>query len=175
MVLIFCMGCSEDKTEINEASGQELYNNLKGTYVGNVLVDNIPEKVYVTISNDFSIRQMPLKPILQHIFKDDQELNEALSSASTTTFTAQTDNFSILIPMAYITMKPSDFQFTVVVNKLSYMVTVMIETTAYKPLNSDELSVNMDVIELLCNNQVYDVTTEPIHYFIDVATRESND
>jgi len=176
MMVVCCwMSCSDDAKEINEKSAQEVYNDMKGNYTGYILVDNIPQKVFINIGNDFSIKQMPLKPILQHIFTNSQELNEAISSADNTTFTALTDNISILLPMAYLTMKPTDFQFTVTVNEKSYMVTAMIETTASKPLNAEQLSVNMDVIELLCNNQTYDLTTNPIRYFIDVAEKDKTE
>ena len=52
-LLLLCglNGC-ESGTEINENSGQQIYNDIKGTYVGNIVIDNIPQKTKITISDD---------------------------------------------------------------------------------------------------------------------------
>lgn len=175
MLLYCCMSCSDSKTEINETSAQEVYNDMKGDYTGNVVVENIPHKVFITIASDFTIKELPLRPILKNIFADESELNEALSTASSTTFTAPVDNITILMPMSYLTMRPTDFQFTVTVNKKEYTVTAMTESMAYKPLNSNDLSVTMDVTELLCGGKTYDVTKNKINYFIDIATKQTTE
>ena len=87
-LLLLCglNGC-ESGTEINENSGQQIYNDIKGTYVGNIVIDNIPQKTKITISDDFSVTPLPLKPILARIFTNEAELTEALASVKNITLT----------------------------------------------------------------------------------------
>ena len=175
LAIICLTACSEAATEINERTAQEIYNGIRGTYVGNVVVDNIPQAVFVTIEDDFTVRQLPLKPILERIFTNATELTEALSSARDVVFKAPTENMTISGNSVLLTMTDTDLIFTVTVNGKSYQVTAM--TASYTEVNSysKELSLYMEIKELLCGGQSYDVTTNRITYSIDVADKLATD
>ena len=49
LLLICCFGCSESTTDMNEGTAQQMYNSIKGTYAGNIMVDNIPQKINIII------------------------------------------------------------------------------------------------------------------------------
>lgn len=175
--LMMCcvMSCSESATEINEKTAQQMYNSIKGTYVGNVMVDNIPQAVYVSIANDFSVRQLPLKPILQRIFNKESELTQALASAKGIIFTAPTDQMTIIKENIYLSMVPTDWVFSVTVNDQTYQVTAMTEAEAYVNYSTNILTLNMNVTELLCNGKSYDVKTNRINYYIDIANKQKTE
>lgn len=175
LMMCFVMSCSESATEINEKTAQQMYNSIKGTYTGNVMVDNIPQIVYVSIGNDFSVRQLPLKPILQRIFNKESELTQALTSAKGIIFTAPTDQMTIIQENIHLLMTPTDLAFPVTVNEQTYQVTAMVEAETLVNYSTNELTLNMDVTELLCNGKSYDVKTNRINYYIDIANKQKTE
>ena len=90
LALVCCYGCSEATTEMDEGNAQQVYQNIKGTYVGNIMVDNIPQKVNLTVGDHLEVRYLPARPILQRVFKD-AALDEAEKSAGSVVFTADID------------------------------------------------------------------------------------
>ena len=88
LALICCYGCSESTTEMNEGTAQQMYNSIKGTYTGNMMVDNVPQKVSLTVGNDLTVKYLPVRPILERIFTDGAELDEAEKTAGAVVFTA---------------------------------------------------------------------------------------
>jgi hypothetical protein len=165
------MACSREATEVNNVSAQQMYNEMRGTYVGNIMVDNIPQKVYVTIGDDFTVSQLPLKPILERLITDNSELNEAIESADNTTFTAPTDNMTVSGNYVLLTMTTSDILFTIQVGGQSKQVSAMIASVAEVNTYSKELSLYMEVKDLYYNGQSYDVSKNRITYYLDIADK----
>ena len=166
--------CSSDNTkEYSQESAQQVFNNLKGTYQGPVLIDNIPQTVAITIGNDFSVKRLPLSPILKKIFTDENQLKEALSSTNDITFTAKIQNIQITTLNALLTMETTDFIFKVKVGGKDYQVNSLIKSEVYQ-INDNTISVNIEVKELSCEGMVYDLTKNPITYNIDLASRLDN-
>lgn len=174
-IFVFTLSaCSSDNTkEYSQESAQQVFNNLKGTYQGPVLIDNIPQTVAITISNDFSVKRLPLSPILKKIFTDENQLKEALSSTNDITFTAKIQNIQITTLNALLTMETTDFIFKVKVGGKDYQVNSLIKSEVYQ-INDNTISVNIEVKELSCEGMVYDLTKNPITYNIDLASRLDN-
>jgi hypothetical protein len=40
---------------MDESDAQQVFNSIKGTYVGNILVDNVPQKVYLIVDDNFTM------------------------------------------------------------------------------------------------------------------------
>ncbi len=174
-IFVFTLSaCSSDNTkEYSQESAQQVFNNLKGTYQGPVLIDNIPQTVAITIGNDFSVKRLPLSPILKKIFTDENQLKEALSSTNDITFTAKIQNIQITTLNALLTMETTDFIFKVKVGGKDYQVNSLIKSEVYQ-INDNTISVNIEVKELSCEGMVYDLTKNPITYNIDLASRLDN-
>lgn len=174
-IFVFTLSaCSSDNTkEYSQESAQRVFNNLKGTYQGPVLIDNIPQTVAITIGNDFSVKRLPLSPILKKIFTDENQLKEALSSTNDITFTAKIQNIQITTFNALLTMETTDFIFKVKVGGKDYQVNSLIKSEVYQ-INDNTISVNIEVKELSCEGMVYDLTKNPITYNIDLASRLDN-
>lgn len=174
-IFVFTLSaCSSDNTkEYSQESAQQVFNNLKGTYQGPVLIDNIPQTVAITIGNDFSVKRLPLSPILKKIFTDENQLKEALSSTNDITFTAKIQNIQITTLNALLTMETTDFIFKVKVGGKDYQVNSLIKFEVYQ-INDNTISVNIEVKELSCEGMVYDLTKNPITYNIDLASRLDN-
>lgn len=171
LAIICLSACSEAATEINERTAQEIYNGIRGTYVGNVVVDNIPQAVFVSIEDDFTVRQLPLKPILERIFTNATELTEALSSARDVVFKAPTENMTISGNSVLLVMAPNDLLFSVNVNGQPNQVAVSIESAVMVNSYTEELSLSMEIKELFYDGKSYDVKTNRITYYIDVAAK----
>lgn len=175
LILSCCVGCSSDEpTQVSNDYAQQLYNSIKGTYIGNVMIDNIPQEVHVIIGNDFTVRRLPLKPVLSRIFTNEAELNEAIRSARDVVFTAQTDNMTVSGTNVLLTMKPSDLLFPVTVGDKKFQIAVRFSTSSYINSATSELSLNMNVTELFCDSHSYEVTTNQINYYVDIAQKQEN-
>lgn len=172
--VITLFACSSDNTkEYSQENAQQVFNDLKGTYQGPVLIDNIPQTVTITIGNDFSVKRLPLSPILKKIFTDENQLKEALSSTNDIIFTAKIQNIQITTFNALLTMETTDFVFKVKVGGKDYQVNSLIKSEVYQ-INDNTISVNLEVKELSCDGMVYDLTKDPITYYIDLANRLDN-
>lgn len=146
---------------------------MRGTYIGNVMVNNLPVRTYVTIDNELTVRQLPTEPILRRVFTDEKELEEAVASVPSVVFTAQTDNMVISGNNIMLSMLPNDLLFTAQVSDKTYHVAVRMTSTTLVNIITNELSLNMDATELYCDGQAYDVKTNGINYFIDIANKQT--
>lgn len=163
---------SSDKAEYNEQEAQQMYDDLKGTYVGNILVDNIPQQIRITIGNDLSIKSFPLRPILRRIFTDEKQYEEADASITGYTFTTPINSMAIASGSAILQMDPADVMFTVKVEGKNYQVVAQLESRAYVNRTYDNLSLEMNAIELYCDGVAYDVIQNGVTYIIDNAKKE---
>ena len=75
----------------------------------------------------------------------------------------------------YLSMVPTDWVFSVTVNDQTYQVTAMTEAEAYVNYSTNILTLNMNVTELLCNGKSYDVKTNRINYYIDIANKQKTE
>lgn len=172
-LLLLCgFNSCESGTEINENSGQQIYNDIKGTYVGNIVVDNIPQKTNITISNDFSVSPLPLKPILARIFTNEAELTEALASAKNITLTTPITEMSIIDGFVYLFMKDIEWEANITVNGKMHKILATMEPLTQWNMSTKALTINIEVTDLICNSESYDVKVNKISYFVDSATRE---
>ena len=147
---------------------------MKGTYVGQMLIDNLPQSVKIILADNFTVKQIPLKPILSRICTEKTELDEALQSALTQSidFVAPTSELNVNNYQILLTMKQTDLIFTVKVGDNEHRIIATINSTALKSMPINGLSVNLDITELNCNGRDYDVKKEPLTYFIDSAQKE---
>lgn len=171
-VLLCCYGCSESSSEINENSGQQMYNAIKGTYAGTVMVDNVPQKLRVTIGNDLTVKYLPVRPILERIFTDGAALDKAEKTAGAVVFTASIDQMVISQGNAYLTLEPTDLVFPVKVDDKTYSVAALVNGTLFANRAFDELSVDLNVSELYCDGNSYDMTKNGVNYYVDNAKKE---
>ena len=174
--LLFLWSCSGDEAkEVNAGTATEVYNKIKGTYEGTVRVGNESRRVTVVVGNDeFSVRQLPLEPILRVVFPSQKELDEALASVGeVTTFTAPIVNISLLPSSSLLNMAATDLVFTVKVGGQSLPVTVLLESYALWNSTWATLSVQMNARELYCDGRRFDLTDNHINYFIDDAKQPS--
>lgn len=172
-LLLLCgLNSCESGTEINENSGQQIYNDIKGTYVGNIVVDNIPQKTNITIGNDFSVTPLPLKPILARIFTNEAELTEALASVKSITLTTPITEMSVINGFVYLFMKNIELEANITVNGKPHKILATMEPLTRWNMSKNTLSMNIEVTDLICNSESYDVKENKITYFVDSATRE---
>ncbi|MBP5388451.1 MAG: DUF4840 domain-containing protein [Prevotella sp.] len=173
MALLTFVGCSSnDPEEINEDTATRIYNELKGTYEGSVRVGNEMRRVTVIVANDeFTVKQLPLQPILERIFTNQGELEEALKSGETSTFTAPILNIGVTTNSSLLTMEPTDLVFTVTVGGVRKQVSALISAYANWVKQWGEMSVQMNVVELFCDGQNYQLNDNHIVYFIDNAQK----
>ena len=166
--------CSDDDpVEINEDTATMIYNDIKGTYEGNVRVGNETHPVRIIIANDeFTIKQLPLQPILQRVFTDQGQLEEVMKSVGeTTTFTAPVSNLSVMSNSSVLTMEPSDLVLTVTEGNQHKQLSVLIQAYASWARSWGDLTVEMYAIELYYDGKKYDLTYNRIEYFIDNAKK----
>lgn len=172
MALFALFACSDDDVkEITDDTATRIYNKIKGTYEGVVRVDNTTCPVTIIVANDeFTIKRLPLRPILKVIFPNEKELEEAVTSAGeTTTFVAPVVGLAVMTNTSVLSMDPTDIVFMVTVGGKQKQVSALME--AYASWNSvwDELTVDMNVKELFCDGQSYSLTDNRIIYYIDNA------
>jgi len=174
LVAILCLAaCSSNSSEdFSEVDAQRAYNDLKGTYVGNVLVENIPTSVSVIIGSDFSVRYIPVNSLLARVFTDDAQLQAAIKSAGAVTFNAPVVNMAVSGDQLLLSMEPTDLVFNVVVDGQTYTVAALMTATVLYNHSFDTLSLNIAVDELSCNGTTYDLSQNGITYFIDTAQRQ---
>jgi len=172
-LLACCLtACGDSGIEVNEDSGQEIYNSTKGTYVGNILVDNIPQKITITIGENFTVKPLPMKPILERVFTNEEELEQALASVQNVTFSAPIIQMSVASGYIYFLMEDTDLTVDVTVEGKSHKVFALISSETLFDMYSSALSLNMYVKELNFEGKSYDVTTNKINYFVDSAQKE---
>jgi hypothetical protein len=179
LVLLCCYGCSETETEteteMNENTAQQLYNSVKGTYVGNVMVDNIPQKIHITLGNDLTVKYLPVRPLLERIFNNGAALDAAEKSAGAVVFTAPIEN--MVVPYStggsiYLILEPTDLVFSVTADGKTCAVSALIEGQIHANRVYDELSMYLNVKELHCDGTSYDMTTNGVSYYVDNAKKE---
>jgi hypothetical protein len=169
---VMLTACSEDsKTELTEVDAQKAYNDVKGTYKGVVLDENVPTPVYLTIGQDFSIRDLPVTPLLKR-FLSGKDLDAAVASVKERVFKAPTSAMSIMGDLVYITMEPTDWVFTATVGDKKYDVNALISVTVRYTHTYDKLSANIVVDELFCNSQKADLSSNAITWLIDEAAKQ---
>ena len=172
-LLLLCglNGC-ESGTEINENSGQQIYNDIKGTYVGNIVIDNIPQKTKITISDDFSVTPLPLKPILARIFTNEAELTEALASVKNITLTTPITEMSVINGLVYLFMNDIEWEANITVNGKMHTILATMEPLTQWNMSINTLTMSIEVTDLICNSESYNVKENKIIYFVDSATKE---
>ena len=169
---VLLTACSDDsKTELTQADAQKAYNDAKGTYKGVVLDENVPVAVYMTLAQDFSIRDLPVTPLLKP-FLTGKDLDAAVASVKERVFKAPTSSMVISGDLVYITMEPTDWVFTATVGDEKYDVNALISVTVRYTHTYDKLSANIVVDELFCNNQKANLSSNTITWLIDEATKQ---
>ena len=169
--LVCCYGCSDSTTTIDEGNAGQIYNIIKGTYVGNIMVDNIPQKVSLTVGDDFEVKYLPVRPILQRIFKD-AALDEAEESAGSVVFTMPIDQMAVTGSNAYLLLEPTDLVLTVKVDGKNYTVNALMEGVLFANTTYDELSMTVKVTQLDCDGTHYDMVNNGVNYLVDNAKKE---
>ena len=173
MALFSLLACSDDDPEeMNTDTGTMIYNEIKGTYEGSVRVENEMLPVIIVVANDeFTVKRLPLLPILKRIFTSQSELEEALKSVGeTTTFTAPIVNLTVT-RTSLLTMDPTDLVLTVTVNGERRQVSALIQSYANWVRSWGTLSAEMRVVELYCDGKKFDLTDNRIEYLIDDAKK----
>ena len=168
LVLLCCYGCSETTTEMNEGTAQQMYNAIKGTYAGNIMVDNVPQQIHLTIGNDLTVKYLPVRPILERIFTG-AALDEAERTAGAVVFTATIDQMLVVEGNAYLLLEPTDLVFSVTVEGKTYPVAALMEGSLFANRSYDELSMNLNVTDLHCDGTSYDMKTNGVNYYVDNA------
>ena len=169
---IVLVACSDDsKTELTVVDAQKAYNDAKGTYKGYVLDDNVPTAVYMNIGQEFSVKDLPVTPLLRR-FLSGKELDDAVASVKERVFKAPTVSMSITGDLVYITMDPTDWTFTATVDNEKYDVSVLMSATVLYSHTYDKLSASIVVNELYCNGQKADLSSNSISWLIDEATKQ---
>ena len=175
ILLMLCMSltaCSDDsKTEVTVVDAQKAYNDAKGTYKGYVLDGNVPTAIYIKISEDFSIRDLPVTPLLARFFSGN-DLDVAVASVKERLFKAPTSSMMIERDLVYVIMEPSDWTFTATVGEKKYDVSVLMNTTVRYSNTYKTLSASITVEELYCNGQKADLSSNKIIWLIDEATKQ---
>ena len=175
LLLLSCIvltACSDDsKTDLTEADAQRAYNDAKGTYKGVVLDENVPTAVYLTVGQDFSIRDLPVTPLLRP-FLSGKDLDAAVASVKERVFKAPTSSMTISGDLVYITMEPTDWVFTATVGGEKYEVNALISVTVRYSHSFDRLSASIVVDELFCNGRKADLSSNAITWLIDEATKQ---
>ncbi len=169
--LVCCYGCTESTTTMDEGNARQLYYTIKGTYVGNIMVDNLPQKVNLTVGDDFEVKYLPVRPILQRIFKD-AALDEAEKSAGSIVFKAPIDQMAVTGSNAYLLLEPTDLMLTVKVDGKNYTVYALMEGALFANTTYDELSMTVNVTQLSCDGIQYDMVNNGINYIVDNAKKE---
>ena len=177
LALFSFWACSDDDpVEINEDTATKIYNDIKGTYEGKVRVSNEMMPVTIVVANDeFTVKRLPLQPILQRIFTDQHAMEEALKSAGEiTTFTAPVTSLRVDTNSSMLIMEPTDLVFSVTVGGERKQVSALIESYASWVRQWGNLSVQMNVVELFCDGQKYSLTDNRVEYLIDSAKKSES-
>lgn len=175
LLLMLCMSltaCSDDsKTELTVVDAQKAYNDAKGTYKGVVLDENVPTAVYINIGDEFSIRDLPVTPLLSRFFSG-KDLDDAVASVKERIFKAPTSSMTIERDLVYVIMEPADWMFTATVGNKKYNVTALMNTTVRYSNTYKTLSASIIVEDLYCNGQKADLSSNKITWLIDEATKQ---
>ena len=164
--------CSVDsKQEVTVEDAQQAFNDMKGTWRGKVTDENVPVDVTMTIATDFTLRGLPVTPLLKKFFSG-EELDEALKTARPANFVAPTQAMSILGDQVYVQMEPTDWSFTVTVGGEDYQVNALLGVVTLYSNNYKTLSASITVQELTCEGSTADLTTNGISYLVDSATKD---
>jgi len=165
-----CGDNNQDTYSVEDA--QKTFDSLKGTYVGNVMDGNVPSRASITIGRNFSVRDLPLRPLLAPFFSD-EELAEALATLKGLVYQAPTVNMIVSedFSQVLVTMEPTDWQFTVKAGGVEYAIDALMSAEVLYYVNTDKLSMNIEVQSLTCNGQAADLSMNTISYFIDQAER----
>lgn len=168
--LIACSESSSDNT-YTQNDAQKVYNQMKGTYSGQILIDNTSTNVKIVLDNEFTIKQLPLKPIFQHAFTEKEDLEEALNVISASDFTTQTSTLNIIGTQALLTLKQADLIVEFKVKGIDHRIITTFQSEVFKFESYNSISVNLKATELNFDGKMCDLTREPVIYFIDGAQR----
>ena len=172
MLIMLFMACSDDENrEVTVVDAQKAYNEAKGTYAGVVLDENVPVKVNISLGDDFTIKYLPVTPLLSRFFSG-AELDEAVASVKGPTFSAPTVDMVLVGSLMYVSMEPTDWMFTTKVGGVEYRVSALLSTTLCYSRAYDKVSVSIGVDELFCEGQKADLSSNSISWLIDEATRQ---
>lgn len=175
LMAMFCfVACSDDDTEgVNEQTATDIFNEIKGTYEGKTRVGNDMWPVTIMVANDeFTIKQLPVLPIIQRIFTSQHDQEEALKEVGeTTTFVAPITNLGVVSSSAMLGMEPTDLVLTLDVGGEHKQISALIESYASWVRAWGNLSVKMNVVELNYDGNPYSLTDNRIEYFIDMAQK----
>jgi len=163
--------CSVDsKKEVTVVDAQKAYNDMKGTYTGRVTDENVPVEVTMTFATDFTLRGLPVTPLLKRFFSD-EELDEALKTARPAAFVAPTSAMQIAGDQVYVWMEPTDWSFEVTVDGKTYRVNALLAVVTLYSNNYKTLSADIMVKELTCEGITADMTNNGISYLVDNANK----
>ena len=163
--------CSVDtKKEVTVEDAQQAYKDVQGTYSGRVTDENVPVDVTMTLAADFTLRNLPVTPLLKRFFSG-EELDEALLSAHPANFVAATVAMQILGDQVFVQMEPTDWSFEVSVGGKKYQVNALLAVTTLYSNNYKTLSAAIQVQELTCDGITADLATNGISYLIDSAIK----
>lgn len=171
--LLSLVACSEEDGEWDGSSVKRLFNDMKGSYAGKIINDGGPQSVTIRIGTDFTIENLPLKPILQHAVTDASQLSEALKATPTINYTAEIDSIDITSNVALLKMLPTDMVFKTSYEGGEHTVAALMESSAYTTRSTSGLTVTATVKELFFDGRSIDVSTERIVYFVDNAIKLS--
>ena len=162
----------ETKKEVTVADAQKAFNDLKGTYVGNVMDNNnVTTRVAVTVGQEFSVRDLPVSVLLNRFFNG-MELDEALKTVKVDNFEALITSMTITGDVVYLVMEPNDWSLSVTVGGQTYQVNALMSATVMFNNSFKTLSMNIQVQELSCDGRVIDLTQNGITYFLDSAVKQ---
>ena len=171
-LLLLC-ACSDSTTDgYDTGDAQQLYNQVTGSYRGNVMVNNLPSTVQIVVGTDFTVKNLPTYPILNRIFTDGKELEAAMNSVEKVTFTTEMDQMTITDGYILMTTHPGDLQFTVTARDKSYQIVTTFQTRFYSNRLYGNLTVSMVATELYCDGVAYDLSQNGISYVIDSAVKD---
>ena len=172
MLIMLFMACSDDENrEVTVVDAQKAYNEAKGTYAGVVLDENVPVKVNISLGDDFTIKYLPVAPLLSRFFSG-SELDEAVASVKGPTFSAPTVDMVLVGSLMYVSMEPTDWMFTAKVGGVEYRVSALLSATLCYSRAYDKVSVSIGVDELFCEGQKADLSSNSISWLIDEAARQ---
>ena len=170
--LMVMTSCGDDaKTEVTVDDAQQAYNDLKGTYVGYVMDENVRTRVAMSIGQELTVRDLPVTPMLKKFYAD-KELAEALKTVKLDKYTAPAVTMAIAGNLVYVEMEPTDWAFTVTVDGKEHQVFALLSVLAVYNSTYKTLSMSIEVKELSCDGLIADLTQNRISYYIDNATKE---
>ena len=169
---VILTACSVDsESDITVADAQKAYNEAKGTYKGVVMDDNVPATVYMNVDQEFTIRDLPVTPLLKR-YLSGEDLDAAVASVKERVFTAPTSSMIISGDLVYVTMEPTDWIFTATAGNEKYDVSALISVVICYSRTYDMLAASIIVEELFCNGQKADLSSNTISWIVDEAIRQ---